>query len=56
MQHRLVQCFLPMSRLDRHFYAKLMQTLFLGDGLSRSQKLQMFAYPLLTAPRTYQGA
>jgi len=49
-QHRLTRLFLPLSRFDRHIFAKIMQVLFLGDKLSRFQKLQLLAYPLLPVP------
>ncbi len=51
LQHRLTQFFLPVSRFDRHIYAKVIQTLFLGGQLNRLQKLQLLTYPLLSAPK-----
>lgn len=50
-QHRLTRFFLPVSGFDRHIFAKVMQVLFLGDNLSRFQKLRLLAYPLLPAPK-----
>ncbi|MFZ5915362.1 MAG: geranylgeranyl reductase family protein [Chloroflexota bacterium] len=52
LQHRLTQFFLPASRFDPNFFAKLMQVLFLGEGLSRLQKLQLLLYPLLKSQST----
>jgi len=46
-QSRLPRALLPFSRLDRNFYAKVMQVLFLGNSLSRGQKLRLLAYPIL---------
>ena len=51
LQHRLTQLFLPVSRLDRNIFAKVMQVLFLGHNLNRLQKLRLLAYPLLPAPK-----
>jgi digeranylgeranylglycerophospholipid reductase len=51
LQHRITRLFLPLSRLDRNIFAKVMQVLFMGDKLSRLQKLLLLAYPLLPAPR-----
>ncbi len=46
-QSRLTRALLPFGRLDGNFYAKLMQVLFLGERLSRWQKLRLLAYPVL---------
>jgi hypothetical protein len=45
-QSRLRRALLPFSRLDGNFYAKVMQVLFLGERLSRWQKLRLLAYPV----------
>lgn len=46
-QSRLARVLLSFSRLDGDLYAKAMQVLFLGDELTRWQKLRLLAYPLL---------
>lgn len=48
-QSSLTRALLPFSRLDGNFYARVMQVLFLGDQLSRLQKLCVLAYPVLKA-------
>lgn len=46
-QSRLTRVLRPFSRFDGNLYAKAMQVLFLGKTLTRWQKLQLLAYPLL---------
>lgn len=52
-QSRLTRVLLPFSRCDGNFYAKVMQVLFLGNQLSRWQKLRLLAYPILKSLTTH---
>jgi digeranylgeranylglycerophospholipid reductase len=49
-QAQLTQALSFFSRVDGNLYAKTLQVLFLGDQLSRWQKLRLLGYPLLKAP------
>jgi digeranylgeranylglycerophospholipid reductase len=53
-QSRFTDTLLSLSRCDKNLYAKIMQVLFLGDQLSRWQKLCLLAYPISKSHTTHK--